>query len=187
MSLITYNGLAKLVADGVIRNPDGAPIDHKRINAASIDVTLGDTIWLENESGGTVDLANREGLNVVRSAIDDEHGFPLYPGEFVLAQTYEQFFLPDDVAAEFRLNSSGARNALDQALAVWCDPGWNGSVLTLELRNNSRWHRLLLRSGMRIGQMVFWRGERVPADRSYASVGRYNGDTTAAPSKGVER
>jgi dCTP deaminase len=95
----------------------------------------------------------------------------------------EVFHLPDDVAAEFRLKSSRAREGLDQALAVWADPGWHGSVLTLELRNNRQLWPQLLWPGMKIGQMVF----HLMAERplaSYAQTGRYNGDATAQASKG---
>lgn len=66
-----------------------------------------------------------------------------------------------------------------------CDPGWHGSVLTLELSNSLRYHSLRLRPGMRIGQMIFLRGEPVPESASYASRGKYNGDSQAQQSKGL--
>jgi deoxycytidine triphosphate deaminase len=66
-----------------------------------------------------------------------------------------------------------------------CDPGWNGSVLTLEFVNHLKYHSLTLRPGMRCGQIVLWRGDPVPNHASYATKGRYNGDLTATPSKGV--
>lgn len=177
--LITYNGLIDLVSAGVIEG-----VAPERINAASIDVTLGATIWVESGRARAVDLAAKETPNMDRIEMTPR-GYLLAPGEFVLAQTREVFHLPDDIACEYRLKSSGARAGLDQALAVWCDPGWHGSVLTLELRNNLMHHPLRLRPGLAIGQMVFWRGAPVPADRSYRSVGQYNNDRAAQPSKGV--
>jgi hypothetical protein len=66
-----------------------------------------------------------------------------------------------------------------------CDPGWSGSVLTLEFVNHLKYHSLKLRPGMRCGQIVLWRGEAVPAHASYAVKGRYNNDAAATPSKGV--
>jgi deoxycytidine triphosphate deaminase len=66
-----------------------------------------------------------------------------------------------------------------------CDPGWTGSVLTLEFVNHLKYHSLKLRPGMRCGQIVLWRGEAVPAHASYAVRGRYNNDAAATPSKGV--
>lgn len=179
VSLITYNGLVELVERGVI-----AGVEPESINAASIDVTLGPTIWAENVRGGVVDLAAKQAPGMSKYDLAAAP-FHLSPGEFVLAQTQEVFNLPNDVSAEFRLKSSTARAGLDQALAVWCDAGWHGSVLTMELRNNLRNHALVLQHGMKVGQMVFWRGEPVPAERSYASRGQYNGDREAQPSKGV--
>jgi len=180
MSLITYNGLVKLVERGVI---EGVP--HENINAASIDVTLGPRIWYEDEyRPRIVDLAAKQTPPMIAEDVSVAP-FVLHPGAFVLAQTCEIFNLPDDIACEFRLKSSGARAGLDQALAVWCDPGWHGSVLTMELRNNLQHNALLLSVGMKCGQIVFWRGEHVPKDRSYRTRGQYNNDTTATQSKGI--
>ena len=54
MSLITYNGLLDLVEQGVITNVNPA-----HINAASIDVTLGESFWVEMPPKETdlIDLA----------------------------------------------------------------------------------------------------------------------------------
>ena len=179
MSVLTYNELVKAVADGVISD-----VTPDRINGASIDVRLGRWAWLEDDCFGIVRLAQKEAPRMLKRDLNDKP-LLLHPGEFCLAQTIEVFNLPADLAGEFRLKSSGARAGLDQALAVWCDPGWHGSVLTLELRNNLQHHSLELEYGMKIGQVVFHRGEPVPADASYAVRGQYNGDVTAQPSRGV--
>jgi deoxycytidine triphosphate deaminase len=55
----------------------------------------------------------------------------------------------------------------------------------LELINASQFSVLELAAGMKIGQVVFWRGEPVPAERSYHARGQYNNDRVATPSKGV--
>lgn len=187
MSIITYNGLKRLVAAGVI-----SPVPPEHINAASIDVTLGNHLWVEDNRGGIVDLANKE---TPRGRLIDISNTPYHlgAGEFVLAQTAEVFNLPTDldgrgicsISAEFRLKSSGARAGLDAALAMWCDPGWHGSVLTLELRNNLQFHDLILTAGQRIGQIVFFAGEVVPDEASYATRGRYNNCPTTTPSRGT--
>ena len=62
--------------------------------------------------------------------------------------------------------------------AGWCDPGWNGSALTMELKNMLRFHSIRLREHDSIGQMVFFRVSPVPEQNSYAAVGRYNNDTS---------
>lgn len=179
--LLSYHRLLKLVRGGVI---EGAKEEH--VNGTSIDVTLGPTLWIEvgGRDSRSVDLAKKERVPMNRVEIPP-HGYDLLPGQFVLAQTREVFNLPSIISAEFKLKSSGARDGLDNALATWCDPGWNGSVLTLELKNNLQFNRLVLREGMKIGQMIFWEADAVPTEQSYAARGQYNGDRSAQPSRGA--
>jgi dCTP deaminase len=167
-----------LVEGGVITN-----VNPKDINATSIDVHLGDKIIIESESNNLVDIAKRSmwaniGLNIA------DYYYDLRPGEFVLASTRETFNLPNDISAEFRLKSSGARSGLNNLFACHCDPGWNGSALTLELKNELQHHHIRLTDGMPIGQILFHRVKPVPNERSYATIGRYNGDTGAQVVKG---
>ena len=193
MSLITYTELCKLVEDDVLcvsrLNPkpfDTIPPDN--INGASIDVRLG-CVFLREQLTGTypalVRLKNKDELKFLRQDVAWGQEVLLEPGEFVLAHTVEIFNLPNYIGAEFRLKSSGARAALDQALAVWCDPGFNNSVLTLELKNNSRYHTLVLEAGMKIGQIVFFKGETIPTHASYSVRGQYNNDKEATANKGI--
>lgn len=181
--MLTYTELVELVSAGVIRGVNPA-----HINAASIDVVLGSTLLVEASPGGgstVVDLMARE-VPAMREVDLLKHGyFDLTPGQFCLAETVERFYMPNNLAANYYLKSSLARAGLDAALAMWADPGWHGSVLTLELLNNLRYHSLRLRPGMKVGQMVFHRGTEVPAHASYAVRGQYNGDTKAQASKGV--
>lgn len=177
--LLTYHELVSLAEHGVI---DPVPMDH--INAASIDVTLGRWVWTEDPRGGDVKLAEKGVPGMVKH--DLLHAdYSIRPGEFVLAQTHEMFNLPDDIAALFLLRSSMARSGLEHSEAGWADPGFNGSVLTLELRNNLMKHTLVISYGLRVGQMVFFKGDPVPSDRSYRAIGRYNGDSSSQPSKGA--
>ena len=183
MSLLTYYDLCELVDNEVI-----TPVPIENINAASIDVRLGDTVLFESESEcglRNIDLSKRESPQYTTVKISDK-GFYLLPNEFCLAQTVETFNLPNDIACEFRLKSSMARAGLNQSLAVWCDPGWYGSVLTLELQNILTFHGLLLKPGMKIGQMVFFKGKAVPKVASYATVGSYNRDTSVQAAKGIK-
>ena len=177
MSLLSFNELLQLVEQGVITD---VPYEH--INAASIDVRLGSDILIERAILRSVSLRDRENL-VMESLSLDNSGYRLDPGEFILAHTLEKFNLPNDICAEFKLKSSGARIGLNNVLATWCDAGWHGSALTLELQNVTRHHSIILRPGDRIGQMLFYRVSPVPADRSYAARGRYNGDTSVQQAK----
>ena len=165
-------------------------IDESQVNGSSIDVRLGRTFMQERYYEGRfrpcVDLKQKESLGMGKRILDWGNKFYLKPGEFILAETVEIFNLPLYISAEFRLKSSGARAGLDQALAVWCDPGWHDSVLTIELRNNCRFHTLVLEPGMKFGQVVFFKGEPVPHEDSYAVRGQYNNDTEVTGNKGVK-
>jgi dCTP deaminase len=81
------------------------------------------------------------------------------------------------------LKSSRAREGLEHLLAGYCDPGWHGSRLTLELHNSRRFHNIPLWPGMKIGQMVFHVIAGTP-ERTYRETGRYNGDTQVTASRG---
>ena len=152
------------------------PFDPALLNPASLDVRLGPTLLIEStQSPGLVPYPLHRHSQA--------KPYELLPGQFVLAQTMEVFHLPDDIAGEFRLKSSRAREGLDQALAVWLDPGWNGSVLTMELRNNRQLWPQLLWPGMKIGQIVFHLMAEQPM-ANYAQTGRYNMDSTVQASRG---
>lgn len=180
--LLSYLELVELVQNGVMENvADGA------INAASIDVRLGDTFQFEDtrihSHTNVVDLSKRESVSYHVETMHDGEAAILRPAGFVLAHTMEKFNLPNNISAQFLLKSSVARNGLDHLSATWCDAGWHGSVLTLELRNVTQMHNLLLRPGMAIGQMKFYAHTPVPDDQSYAKRGRYNNDETVSAIK----
>lgn len=180
MSLLSYNRLCELVEQGIITN-----VKHEQINATSIDITLGnhlkfETTYLPEGHRHRIALSDRTPLNMVDVHLSELGNVGLSPGEFVLAHSQQVFNLPNNISAEYKLKSSMARIGLEHLNAGWCDAGWNGSVLTLELKNMTRHHTIMLRPGDFIGQMVFFEHEPVPADRSYAARGRYNGDRTVS-------
>ena len=180
MSLISYTQLLHLVQSGVIdANPE-------YINGATIDITIGDRILVEEKDipGSVVDLKEKESLNM-KEILIGKQGYSLLPGDFILATSAETFNLPNWVAAEYKLKSSLARSGLQHLMAGWCDPGWNNSRLTLELTNVTQHHSLLIKPGMKIGQMVFFACEPVPSDQSYAVKGQYNSQETVTANKGV--
>ena len=150
------------------------PFDPDLINPASLDVVLGDFLMVESPTHR--DLFR---VDITEATKDDPYW--LSPGSFCLAETRERFNLPKDVSAQFVLKSSRAREGLNHLLAGWCDPGWHGSKLTLELKNERRYHDLPLYPGLKIGQMVFHVMSNVPV-RSYAVTGNYNNHLTVMPS-----
>ena len=180
--LLTYNELCELVEAGAI---EGAEPD--QINGASIDLTLGDEFQVEKQVG----LTQESFVYLHQKETPSMHTCTgrmfLDPGQFCLAHTRERFNLPMDVAGHYMLKSSLARSGLQHLFAGFADPGWHGSVLTLELVNALRYHTLILEPGMKIGQMVFWRGSSpVPFDKSYAARGQYNQSTSVQVSKGLK-
>ena len=146
------------------------PFDPDMINPASIDVTLGPMIKVENDNGGFTEL------------YIDEQPFYMPPGAFVLAATAEWIRVPNSAEAVFQLKSSRGREGYEHALAGYIDPGFHGRV-TLELSNLRRFKELPLRAGMRIGQLRFSELNSVPL-RPYSVTGRYHNAEDVEESKG---
>jgi len=152
------------------------PFDPDLINPASIDVTLGNTVFVEGRICGPEEERKRW------LSVDITNGFVLSPGQFILAHTAELVRVPNWIEANFQLKSSRGREGINHLLAGYIDPGFMG-VITLELQNVNQRHSVDLYAGMRIGQLRFNTLE-VPPLRSYAVTGRYMNDMTVTPSKG---
>jgi deoxycytidine triphosphate deaminase len=184
--LLSYVELVELVEQGVITG-----VQPGAINAASIDVRLGDVFLLEAKQPWykrwfrwffkrpAVDLMARESVGFTK----ETGRIVVPPHDFLLAHTIELFHLPNHISVQFCLKSSLARNGLEQLEAGWADAGFNKSVLTLELKNMTRHHDLILTSGMFIGQLKFFRHTEVPEEASYSARGRYNGDASVSAIK----
>lgn len=152
------------------------PFDPALVNPASLDLRMGDNILIESSEGpGLVPYS------LAHHTADDP--YRLVPGQFVLAETQETFNLPNHLAGQFVLKSSRAREGLQHLLAGYCDPGWHGSRLTLELKNVRQLHWVGLWPGLKIGQMKFLTMDARPL-ASYAVTGRYNADQTVTASRG---
>ena len=146
------------------------PFDPELINPASIDITLGPDILVENDHGDFTPISIQD------------NDFYMPPGAFVLAATAEWVRVPNNLEAVFQLKSSRGREGYEHALAGYIDPGFHGRV-TLELSNLRRFKELPLRAGMRIGQLRFAKIDAIPM-RPYSVTGRYQGDKGVQTSKG---
>ena len=170
--LLSAPQLHNLIDDGVI---DAL---HENVNSASIDVRIGDVVMVEtpNFEGGQhsapVDISAKESPRFTTLKIPEE-GIVIEPGQCFLAHTVETFNLPDTISGQFIERSTVARCFLEHMQAGWADAGWHGAQLTLEFKNMNQFHSLLIKPGMRIGQMVFFQHETVGED-SYAVKGNYN-------------
>lgn len=143
-----------------------APFNELQLNPASYDLCLGNDLLIE--SAERLDL-----ITYPFAQHTEADPYLLRPGQFVLASTVEVFHMPDDIAGQFLLKSSRAREGFGHLLAGWIDPGYCGSRLTLELHNSRQLHPVALWPGMRIGQIVFHQMAARPL-RSYRETGRYN-------------
>jgi len=124
------------------------PFDEDLLNPASLDVTMGNRIMIE-----VPETPELQVVDILGHTADDP--YLIQPGEFFLAETQEIFNLPNHIGAQFVLKSSRAREGWDHAEAGWCDPGWYGSRLTMEICNQRRLHpaRYLARHEVRANEV----------------------------------
>ncbi len=125
------------------------PIEKEQIQPASIDIRLGNTFSIvEDTSTGIINLENEIKYKTITT-----DSYILLPNQFVLATTMEYFDLPDDLTAFVEGRSSLGRMGLFIQNAGWVDPGFKGEI-TLELYNANRC-AIELKAGRRVGQLVF--------------------------------
>ena len=149
------------------------PYDPQMVQPASVDVRIDRFFRLfDNHKYAMIDPAVEQPGLTREIAVDPDEPYMLHPGEFVLASTYEQVTLPDDVAARLEGKSSlGRLGLLTHSTAGFIDPGFHGHI-TLELSNMAtrpvaRW------PGLKIGQLCFFRLSSA-AENPYGSEGNLN-------------
>lgn len=126
-----------------------SPFEKDQIQPASVDVRLGDTFCIvEDSPNGKITLENEILYRTIKTDT-----YILLPGQFVLATTMEYLKLPDDLTAFVEGRSSLGRMGLFIQNAGWVDPGFKGEI-TLELFNANRC-AIELKAGRRVGQLVF--------------------------------
>ena len=160
------------------------------LNPSSYDLELGNQLMIEEDPSlqeTDEEDPNVSGARMVQvpdfSQASEENPYFLSPGQFALASSVEVINLPNWIAAAFYLKSSRAREGLEHSHAGFCDPGWNGSNLTLELSNVSQFSPQRIWPGKKIGQLVFFRMNTAPLN-DYSVTGRYNNDAGPAASRG---
>jgi len=125
------------------------PLDRKQIQPASIDIRLGNTFSIvEDSPTGIINLEKEIQYKTITSDT-----YILLPNQFVLATTMEYINLPNNVTAFVEGRSSLGRMGLFIQNAGWVDPGFEGQI-TLELFNANRC-AIELKAGRRVGQLVF--------------------------------
>ncbi len=143
------------------------------LNPASLDVVIGTQLMIE-----VADTEELQRIDISEKTAEDP--YQLAPGEFILAETMETMNIPPDLAVQFVLKSSRAREGYQHMLAGWADPGFVGR-LTLEIQNVKRHHELPIYPNLKIGQLVFFEMSSIP-QHDYAVTGRYNNSLHVMPS-----
>lgn len=157
---------------------DGAlyiePISEEQIQPASVDIRLGDTFGIvEDTAGGIITMDSEIKYKTIKT-----DKYLLLPGQFVLAATMEFIRLPDNLTAFVEGRSSLGRMGLFIQNAGWVDPGFEGEI-TLELFNANRC-AIELQSGRRVGQLVF---AKMDGNALNPYKGKYQGQRGATGSK----
>ena len=151
------------------------PVTEKQINPASVNLTLGDTFLLPRiKHHCNIVLGSEVEYRRFKST---EGGFPIDPGEFILATTQEHVSLPANIAAFVQGRSSIGRIGLTTQNAGFVDPGFHGHI-TLELVNESP-NTIILTPGYPVAQLVFF--ECYQAENP--DHGKYNGQIEATGSR----
>ena len=149
------------------------PFDPSLVNPASLDLRVGMTAKLRVLDGyEEIDLKQ----------FTQDNPYLMCPGDRLLVGSLETVNLPNFVCAQFRLKSSRGREWYEHMEAGYCDPGWHGSKLTMEIINLDV-APLPLYPGLKMGQLVFSL-TLSPPDRDYSVVGRYNHHSTVHESLG---
>ena len=181
-----------------------SPYNPDRVNPASYDLALADIIFVEREQSEFIrsclrwheldlskycnDITPREWREEiarvteldVSSCKNMDSVYLLEPGQFILASVAERLKLPRNIEAEFCLKSTSARSGLQQLMANYADPGYEGN-LTLELLNVSSSY-VPIWPGMLIGQYKFNSLDAMPL-QDYSQTGHYQGDEKARASR----
>ncbi len=150
------------------------PIEFEQIQPASIDIRIGNTYSIVEDSPSGIINLNDE-ITYKRIVADK---YILLPGQFVLATTMEFVELPDNLTAFVEGRSSLGRLGLFIQNAGWVDPGFKGEI-TLELFNANRC-AIELNAGRRIGQLVF---AQLDDNALNPYKGKYQGQRGATGSK----
>ena len=144
------------------------PLGEGLVQPASVDLRLGNDFRVfRNSTHVAIDPEAHQPDLTEHIVVEEGDAFVLHPGQFALGTTLECITVPNDILAKLEGKSSlGRLGLMIHSTAGYIDPGWTGQV-TLELSNVASLP-ILLRPGMRIGQISFERMSS-PVDLPYGS------------------
>ena len=156
------------------------PFNADRLQPASVDLTLGDSIRRPAQEVDSIDVACvPHGHTTIEEPVDG--AFLLGPGQVALGFTAEVVTIGRRHVARVEGKSSLARLWLSvHVTGGFIDPGFSGHV-TLEIVNMAPWS-ISLRPGMPICQVAFDALDGPPT-RTYEQTGRYQGQRQATESR----
>ncbi len=104
------------------------PLDHSRIQPASVDLILGNRFILIDADERIMGRVNQG-----EALIEDNQPFWVSPGDFLLATTKETVTIPGDLVGRVEGKSSlGRKGIVVHQTAGFIDPGFSGQI-TLEI------------------------------------------------------
>lgn len=171
------------------------PFDESLVNPASLDIRLGNVFGIvekvpDQRPITNLPLSEWEGWNAIdptnpntfETILVERDTFCLKPGCFIIATTLETIGFGSQIAGIVKGKSSLGRLGLaNSSVAGFIDPAFK-SRITLELYNYSK-NPILLKAGMKIGQIVFYRTEKPTND--YSVKGRYMNQIAGMGSLGI--
>jgi dCTP deaminase len=166
-------GMINPFAPEQVRENNNQKIISYGLSSFGYDIRLDESIYVPKVQWGNLSVIDPK-TNSAENRISDlwdfekinKNGYEIAPHGFVLANSLEQFHIPDDVLAVCVGKSTYARCGLVVNVTP-LEPGWRG-YLTLEISNTtSSFVKIYPSEG--IAQLLFYKGERPSityADRS---------------------
>lgn len=146
------------------------PLLPNNVQMGSIDLTLNrfvEKFEFPSDPEYIVDLCDtnlKASLAKAETTIDITDGYIMQPGEYLIGHSAEFIRLPSYINGEILNRNSLAIQGLNAAISQYINPGFHGNKIIV-LQNIST-HKLKIRAGMRICQLVLFKMES-PAIRDY--------------------
>lgn len=177
MTVLADQDIARELAYGDL---DVSPVDlDEQLQPNSLDIRLSDEFgFINREEKECIDVKEE---NFFVTDYKKEQ-FIIKPGQFLLADTIEDFKIPDYLYGQVHGRSSIGRLGIEiHSTAGLIDSGYEGSI-TLEITNNSS-NPIKLYEDMRIAQVVFHRLESKCNNPYSSEDNKYQGQEGVTPSR----
>lgn len=155
------------------------PFDSALLEPAGITLRLSAHLLKPRFNGQVVDPALENSAPDYEEILMGEEGYVMAPDEFLLGCTLEAVTIPNNLLSQVDGRSTMGRIGLvphQAAMAIWPGHGANAPrAITLELKNNGP-YLIRLRTGLRIGNLVFHRLDTPSSEVYDASKSKYQHD-----------